>query len=344
MNASLNSDALVRRRSRVRFPPVAPHPFLVISLIAQNLPSSFRPARWFETRRRLWYSLALLLGVVTLGTVGFTMVEPSVKNLFDGFYFTIETMFTVGYGDFIPTTEASRILAIIVVVGGVTAAVTTLQSLFDLAVTNDLRRELGLPERRTRMKDHIIICGYGNVGRQVYENLKSKNEKFVFIERDEKKVADLVAAGVSVIEGEAVDEDVLLRANINEAKTVITTLKDSDNIIVTINARMLNPGIFIVSEVEDMRNATVLKRAGADEVVHCHEMGARMMVSKARRVVIDPVCGAEVDPRTTKYSAEFQGQKLYFDSVECKNAFDKNPERFLEMKRVVDATCGLREP
>lgn len=284
------------------------------------------------------------MGVLVVGTIGFTLVEPMVRNVFEGFYFTIETMFTVGFGDIIPTTGASRVLAIFVVIGGVTAAVTTLQSIFDLAVTTDLRRELGLPERRTRMKDHIIICGYGNVGRQVYENLKSKDEKFVFIERDEKRVGDLVAEGVSVIEGEAVDEDVLLRANIKEAKTIISTLKDPDNIIVTLNARMLNPGIFIVSEVEDMRNATVLKRAGADEVVHCHEMGARVMVSKARRVVIDPVCGAEVDPRVTKFSAEFQGQKLYFDSVECKGAFDRNPERFLEMKRVVDATCGLKEP
>ena len=60
------------------------------------------------------------------------------------------------------------------------------------------------------MKDHIIICGYGNVGRQVYEQLKSKDEKFVFIERDEKKVGDLVDAGVAVIEGDAGDEDVLL--------------------------------------------------------------------------------------------------------------------------------------
>ncbi len=284
------------------------------------------------------------MGVVTIGTVGFTLIEPTVHNLFEGFYFTVETMFTVGFGDIIPTTEASRVLAIFVVVGGVTAAVTTVQSLFDLAVTRDLRRELGLPERRTRMKDHIIICGYGNVGRQVYENLKSKDEKFVFVERDEKKVGDLVAAGVAVIEGEAVDEDVLIRANIKEAKTIISTLKDSDNIIVTINSRMLNPAIFIVSEVEDMRNVNVLKRAGADEVVHCHEMGARVMVSKARRVVVDPVCGAEVDPRATQFSAVFQDQTLYFDSAECKGAFEKNPERFLEMKRVVDATCGLRGP
>ncbi|HVO77568.1 MAG TPA: potassium channel family protein, partial [Methanomassiliicoccales archaeon] len=250
-----------------------------------------------RTNRWLWYAILLLVGVLTFGTITFTLVEPSVHgNVFDAFYFTVETMFTLGYGDIYPTTDLSKVITIIVVAGGVTAAFTTLPYVFTLAASRDLRRQLGLPERRTKMKDHIIICGYGNVGRQVYENLKRKDEKFVFIERDDKKVTDLVSMGVTVIKGEAIDEDVLLRANVKEAKTVITTLRDADNIIVTLNSKMLNPGIFVVSEVEDTRNASVLKRAGADEVVHCHEMGARVMVSKARRVVIDPVCGAEVDP------------------------------------------------
>jgi voltage-gated potassium channel len=286
--------------------------------------------------------MVLLAAVTTLGTVGFLLVEPTIKDPFEAFYFTIVTMFTVGYGDFVPTTTISRLLAMVIVIGGVTAAVAALQSIFDLVVTKDIRRELGLPERRTKMKDHIIICGYGNVGQRIVEQLKGKNETFLFIESDPVKIADLVDKRVPVIQGDAGDEDVLMRANVKEAKTLILTLRDSSNIIVTIMAKMLNPKIFIVSEVEDMRNLTVLKKAGADEVVHCHEMGARTMVSKARKIVIDPVCGAEVDPRTTSFSVDFNGVKFYFDSHECKDAFEKNPDRFMEMQRVVEATCAVR--
>jgi len=227
-------------------------------------------------------------------------------------------------------------------IGGVSAAFTALPVLFDLFLKRDIRRELGLPERRTKMKDHIIICGYGNVGQRIFEQLKDKNEDFLFIESDPEKVAELVDKRVPVIQGDAGDEDVLVRANVKEAKTMILTLHDSSNIIAAIMAKMLNPKVFIVSEVEDMRNVTVLKKAGADEVVHCHEMGARTMVSKARKIVIDPVCGAEVDPRTAKYSAEFGGMAFYFDSQECKDAFGKNPDRFMEMQRVVEATCAVR--
>jgi voltage-gated potassium channel len=286
--------------------------------------------------------MVLLAAVTTLGTVGFLLVEPTIKDPFEAFYFTIVTMFTVGYGDFVPTTTISRLLAMVIVIGGVTAAVAALQSIFDLVVTKDIRRELGLPERRTKMKDHIIICGYGNVGQRIVEQLKGKNETFLFIESDPVKIADLVDKRVPVIQGDAGDEDVLMRANVKEAKTLILTLRESSNIIVTIMAKMLNPKIFIVSEVEDMRNLTVLKKAGADEVVHCHEMGARTMVSKARKIVIDPVCGAEVDPRTTSFSVDFNGTKFYFDSHECQDAFGKNPDRFMEMQRVVEATCAIR--
>lgn len=293
-------------------------------------------------KRRLIYAMVLLAVITTLGTVGFLLVEPTITGPFEAFYFTIVTMFTVGYGDFVPTTTISRMLALIVVVGGVTAAVTVLQSIFDLVVTKDIRRELGLPERRTKMKDHIIICGYGNVGQRIYEQLKGKNESFLFIESDPQKIAELVDKRVSVIQGNAGDEDVLERANVKEAKTLILTLRDSDNIIVTIMAKMLNPKVFIVSEVEDMRNLNVIKKAGADEVVHCHEMGARTMVSKARKIVIDPVCGAEVDPRKATFTTDFNGMKYHFDSQECMDAFVKNPGRFMEMQRVVEATCAVR--
>jgi voltage-gated potassium channel len=280
--------------------------------------------------------------MTSLGTVGFLLVEPTIKDPFEAFYFTVVTMFTVGYGDFVPTTTISRLLAMVVVVGGVTAAVAALQSIFDLVVTKDIRRELGLPERRTKMKDHIIICGYGNVGQRIVEQLKGKSETFLFIESDPQKIADLVDKHIPVIQGDAGDEDVLTRANVKEAKTMILTLRDSSNIIVAIMAKMLNPNIFIVSEVEDMRNLTVLKKAGADEVVHCHEMGARTMVSKARKIVIDPVCGAEVDPRRAPFSIEYKGAKYFFDSQECMDAFAKNPDRFMEMQRVVEATCAVR--
>jgi len=286
-------------------------------------------------------SLILIGTVPIIGTIGFFFLEPTVNTLWEAFYFTIITIFTVGYGDVYPTTMESQALAIFVVILGFTALITSLQSIFNHVISQDLREELGLPSRRTRMKNHIILCGFGNLGQQIFEQLKAKGEKYVVVERDSARVAVLVDSGVQVISGEATDPDTLQRANINDAKAMVLTMHDPTNIMVAIAAKRVNPNIYIVSEVEDMRNLEVLRKLGADEIVHCYEMGARVMVSKARRTIMDPVCGTEVTPSTAKFSWDYEGKKYYFDSKECLEAFEKNPSRFVEMVGLTD-TCRVQ--
>ncbi len=285
-------------------------------------------------------SLTGLAFILAFGTLGFTLLEPTVNGDPSlALYMTLSTATTVGYGDFYPTTQASRAIASVVMVGGIASALAFFQAIFDAAVRRDLRKELGLPMRRTRMKDHYIICGYGNVGRQIMEQLKARGEKFIIIERDRLKVERLVQANIPVIEGDAELEDTLERANIRQAKGLLTTMPDHENLIVVITARSLNPKLFIVSEVEDDIHASKLKMVGANEVVQCHEMGARVMVSKACRVVSDPVCGKDVDPTRTQFLTSFEGENYFFDSSECMERFKQDPKKYAEMKKMLDATC-----
>jgi voltage-gated potassium channel len=229
----------------------------------------------------------------------------------------------------------------VVMVLGIGAGVTTLQSLFDLALRRDLRKELGLPARRIRMKDHYIICGYGNVGREVLDQLVKKGEKFLVIENDRSKVEMMVDRGVPVISGDAESEDVLERANIMTAKGIITTMKDSQNMIVVLTAKTLNPKINVVSEVEDPSNEAKLRRVGADSIVNCHEMGARLMVGRARHVTVDPVCGQEISGLDAKFEFIYQEGTYHFCSKECMEAFKLNPDRFKELRNVLNDTCGM---
>ena len=292
--------------------------------------------------RRLFYSISIFFGVLVFGTIAFVFVEPSVhRDPLVSLYFTITTVFTVGYGDIIPTTGVSRLVAVVVMVLGIAAGVSTLQSLFDLAIKRDLRKELGLPERRIRMKDHYIICGYGNVGREVLDQLVKKGEKFLVIENDRSKVEAMVEHGIPVISGDAESEEVLERANIMTAKGLITTMKDSQNMIVVLTAKTLNPKIYVVSEVEDPSNDGKLKRVGADSIVNCHEMGARLMVGRARHVTIDPVCGQEISGLDSKFEFVYQEGTYHFCSKECMEAFKLNPDRFKELRNVLNDTCGM---
>lgn len=291
---------------------------------------------------RILITLAVILAIVAFGVVGFLLTEPTIHDPWDALYFTLVTMTTVGYGDIIPTTPGSKIIASVVMVVGIGAALSFFQTTFDLAMRREIRAELGLPERRTKMKDHYIICGYGNVGHQIMDQLDAKGEKYLVIEKDRRKVEELVNARIPVIEGNAENEEVLERANVREAKGLLATMPDQINLMVVITARMLNDQLRIISEVEENRNVAKLRRAGADEIVHCHEMGARVMVTKARKAVIDPVCGGEVDIKNTNISLLHDGQEYHFCSPQCMEAFKNSPQRFIEMQRAVESTCGFQ--
>jgi voltage-gated potassium channel len=292
--------------------------------------------------RRLFLSISIFIGVLVFGTVAFMLVEPTLHgDLFLSFYFTMTTVFTVGFGDVFPTTDLSRVTAMAAMVLGIAAGVSALQGLFDLAIKRDLRKELGLPERRVRMKDHYIICGYGNVGREVLEQFSKKGEKYLVIENDRSKVESLVELGIPVISGDAESEDVLQRANITTAKGLVATMKDSQNMIVVLTAKTLNPKLHVVSEVEDHNNEGKLRLVGADCIVNCHEMGARLMVGRARHVTIDPVCGQEISAPEAKFEFQYKDGTYHFCSKECMEAFKLYPERFKELRNVLNETCGM---
>lgn len=70
------------------------------------------------TRRGLIYSLILCMAILGLGGVGFWILEPRVMTLSDGLWLAFTTAATVGYGDIVPSTHASRLFAVIVVLLG----------------------------------------------------------------------------------------------------------------------------------------------------------------------------------------------------------------------------------
>lgn len=293
-------------------------------------------------KRALLLSVSILLMIIIFGTVGFMITEPTVKNdLETAFWLTMVTVTTVGYGDYYPTTTISRAIAVIVMVAGIGAIIYTLTNIFQLAVTANLRSELGIAERRTRMKDHYIVCGYGNVGREVTFHLKCRGESFVVIERDRLKVESLVDKGVPVIQGDAEDDDTLKRANVLNAKGLITVMRDSQNLVTIIAAKGLNPNLIIVSEVEEDKNIIKLQRVGADNIINCHEMGARIMVDQVRHAFVDPVCEVELTSSTKKHEYIYQNMKLGFCCQECLEAFKTHPERFIAHRKGMDINCEI---
>jgi len=230
---------------------------------------------------RLKFILTILVLVIIGGTFGFWIFEDHVTTLLDSFFFTLVTVTTVGYGDITPQTLPGKILGILVILLGVGAVLATIQIAFGAVVRKGIKEELNLPERTIDKTDHFIVCGYGMVGKAVVRNLQRDETPFVVIENDPSKVEGMVQSNIPVIEGDARQEDVLERAGIKTATCLLATLDDSVNVFVVLTAKLLNPQLRVICKIEDLANEVKFRKAGADEVVACHDVGARMMIRAA---------------------------------------------------------------
>ena len=119
-----------------------------------------------------------------------------------------------------------------------------------------------------RLRDHFIICGYGQVGRTVVDQLQRLEIPFLLIETNEGLYRELLTDGTPVIHGDAKRHDVLLKAGIERARGICIVIdSDADNLYITVTARSLNPKVKIITRAGQQRYANAIRNSGADEVV-----------------------------------------------------------------------------
>lgn len=118
------------------------------------------------------------------------------------------------------------------------------------------------------LKDHFIICGYGQVGRTVVDQLQRWEIPFVLLETNEGLYRELLNDGVPVIQGDAKRHDVLLQAGIQRARGICIVIdSDADNLYITVTARSLNAKARIITRAGQQRYANAIRNSGADEVI-----------------------------------------------------------------------------
>ena len=129
------------------------------------------------------------------------------------------------------------------------------------------------------MDQHVIICGWGRVGRAIYHNLKTSHAEVVVIDSSPERIATV--EGIHV-HGDATDEHVLRRAGIDRARVLVTALNaDADNLYVTLTGRSMRPDLFIVSRAASEQAIPKLHQAGANRVVNPQDLGGARMAALA---------------------------------------------------------------
>lgn len=130
------------------------------------------------------------------------------------------------------------------------------------------------------MKNHVIVCGYGRNGQQAVAELVASNCPMVIIDHNHAIIEKNQNDSLIFIEGDATENEVLLKAGVKNARALITTFPaDADNLFVVLTARSLNPGLTIVSRATNDSSCKKLRSSGVNNVVMPEKVGGSHMVS-----------------------------------------------------------------
>jgi voltage-gated potassium channel len=234
------------------------------------------------------FAVALFAFVVAGGTLGYMLIEG--WSAWDAFYMTVITVTTVGYKEVHDLSRAGQAFTVVLLVGGVGAALYTFTLLATVVVEGGLPKKLQR-RRYARMletvKDHFIICGYGRIGSIVAHQFHRQKVPYVVVERDSGRVQEAIDNGALALEADASREDVLKRAGIERARGLIAAVgTDAENVYTVLSARVLRPELFIVSRAETEDATIKLRRAGADRVISPYAIGAVQIAQTALRPAV----------------------------------------------------------
>ncbi|MGX7680948.1 potassium channel family protein [Jatrophihabitans sp. DSM 45814] len=191
-----------------------------------------------DIERAFWLSLLALGGVGVLSIVLLMMNYDGPENnrmgVVDATYFTVETLTTVGFGDFYFAHQHTwlRLWAILLMILGATLVTILYARLTDLLITRRMSATAGR-RRATGMRGHVILIGLGSVGLRVLEQLRAEDRDVVVLERDEQNryLTTAREMGVPVIIGDSTLRQNLHAANLETASSVaVLTSNDLANI------------------------------------------------------------------------------------------------------------------
>ncbi|MFH1541880.1 MAG: NAD-binding protein [bacterium] len=237
--------------------------------------------------RRLILPALILVSIITFGIVGFMLIEG--WGFFDSAYMMVITLFTVGFREVHPLSNAGRLLTMFIIVSGVGTAIYSVGQIGEIIVEGQIfgyRRKQRMKGKLKELKEHYIICGYGRVGHQVAEELLLENMPIVVVDIKPETSEELEPKGIPYVVADSTSNGVLKEAGVERAKGLIACAdSDMENVFVTLSARAANPDMHIVARASGKDAEEKLKLAGANRVISPYFISARRMAGLATKPV-----------------------------------------------------------
>ncbi|GLZ40502.1 potassium channel family protein [Actinokineospora sp. NBRC 105648] len=234
-------------------------------------------------RRIVWAVLALFAAVllVYLDRDGYRDVNEDGISFLDAVYYATVSLSTTGYGDITPASDSARLINIVVI--------TPLRVLFlivlvgtTLAVLTERSRQAFKIQRwRSKVRDHVVVVGYGTKGRSAVSAVLSDGvepSRIVVVDTDQAMLDAASLLGLVTVHGSGTRSDVLRVAGVPRAKSVVVAAsRDDSAVLITLTAREMSPNAQIVAAVRETENVHLLRQSGANQVVVSSETAGRLL-------------------------------------------------------------------
>ncbi len=259
--------------------------------------------RWFQLLIRNSFfqvGMGIFLVMILGGLILRTLETGDIAEGEAPFWWAIVTMTTVGYGDYAPSTSEGRIFAVLVMFAGISLTAMFTAVISSIFVAKRIRKDKGL--EKVNVKNHIILCGWNRNADKIIDSIQylseGRRKDLVLInDLDEETAARLKTRYRDIhlhfVAGDYTSEQILQRASLEEADTIIIIPSDMDGtiqnpdektILATLTIKGLEPNKRLIAYLYNRENLTHIKRANADEVVISDDFGAFMLASH----VMDP--------------------------------------------------------
>ncbi len=237
--------------------------------------------------RRLIFPVITLITLIIIAASGYHFIEG--WPVLDSLYMVIITLSTVGFREVYSLDYTGKIITMLVIVGGIGVAAYTFGQVIEIIVEGEIvgyRRRKKMEKKIKELKNHYIICGYGRVGHQVAGELEASKVPYVIIDQKPETEKELEGKDFLYIIGNITSDENLEKAGIKNAKGLIAAAdSDTDNVFVTISARVLNPKLYIVARAGQADLERKLRLAGANKVISPYFIAGKKMAALAIRPI-----------------------------------------------------------
>ena len=254
------------------------------------------------------------MAIMLIGVCGFILLEN--YTLAEAFYMTVITVSTVGFEEIRPLSDDGRLFTTLLIITSFGTFAYAISAITTYIVSGEFKtyfKDYRVNNEVEKLRDHVIVCGYGLNGKQALTKLKAHGQPFVVVESDKERVDQLRLAKVGLfVQGDATLDSTLAKAGIDNAKALITALpKDADNLFVVLSARQINKKLTIISRASLDASYQKLKIAGADNVIMPDKVGGAHMAS----LVTTPDVVEFLDNITVEGNANINLEEISFNNL-----------------------------